>query len=355
MTKGEPDLSRRAMFRLGRGGSARASSLRETAAVGDLVRVSRPAMGSTFELRIPASTPAAVDLAYRALDLIDLLEAQLTVYSDDSEVSQVNARAHLEPVPVSAMLFDLLESACAISRDTQGAYDVTSGALSEAWGFVRGPKRVPEPEVLSQALARTGYEKLRLDPETRTVAFAVEGLRINLGSIGKGYALDRARLVLESHWWPTGALIHGGRSSALALGSPAGPGSRWRVALRNPFCPEHPLGEFRLRNRAIGTSGAAFQSFESGGKLHGHIIDPRSGAAILGPASVTVLAPTAAAADALSTAFYLLGPSFARDYLATRPALGAVFVLESTDPENPTILALGSAQNDFFPGEIPVD
>ena len=110
-------------------------------------------MGSFFEIRLGTKVPGAVDLASRALDLIDELEAQLTVYSDDSEVSRLNATAHLGPVEVEPGLFGLLERAVELSRQTAGAYDVTSGALSEAWGFVRGPKRVPDPETLADARA----------------------------------------------------------------------------------------------------------------------------------------------------------------------------------------------------------
>src|SRR5262249_3333320 len=147
-------------------------------------------------------------------------------------------------------LIGLLETAIALSRATDGAYDVTAGALSEAWGFVKGPRRVPDEAVLADARSRTGYHHLRLDPEAATVAFDREGVRINLGSIGKGYAIDRAVDLIRAHWWPTSALVHGGRSSLYALGSPpAQLGGRWEIALRDPFRPESPLGILRLRNR----------------------------------------------------------------------------------------------------------
>ena len=314
----------------------------------DLVRVHRPAMGSSFEVRLPAGTPGAVDLACRALDLIEELEAQLTVYRDDSEVSRLNASAHLGPVAVEAGLFGLLQEAVALSRETGGAYDVTAGALSEAWGFVKGPKRVPDPATLAGARARTGWQHLQLDPERRTVGFDREGIRINLGSIGKGYAIDRAVAVLRTHWWSTSGLVHGGRSSLYAMGSPPGQfGGRWEVTLRNPFQPEAPLGVFRLRNRALGTSGTSFQQFVVDGRIYGHILDPRTGEPALGPASVTVLAPSAAAADALSTAFYLLGPDSAADYVASHPELGAVFVEESPEDASPRVRVFGLGESDF--------
>jgi thiamine biosynthesis lipoprotein len=305
-------------------------------------------MGSFFEVRLGAKVPGAVELASRALDLVDRLEAQLTVYSDDSEVSRLNRTAHLGPVAVEAGLFALLDQACELSRSTGGAYDVTSGALSEAWGFVRGPKRVPTPEALAEARSRAGWRHLRLDREARTVAFDVEGLRINLGSIGKGYAIDRAAAVIRSHWCPTSALIHGGQSSLFALGSPLGRfAGRWEVSLRNPFVPESPLGVFRLRNRALGTSGGAFQRFEVDGRTYGHILDSRTGEPANGPASVTVLAPTSAEADALSTAMFLLGHEAARELVARRPEIGVVFVEGGDADRSCRVSAFGVDEGDF--------
>jgi thiamine biosynthesis lipoprotein len=307
-------------------------------------------MGSYFEVRLGANTPGAVGLAERALDLIDALEDQLTVYRDDSEVSRINANAYLGPVEVEPGLFGLIQRAVALCAETQGAYDLTSGALSAAWGFFRGPRRVPDPETLADALARTGSHHLALDPAQRTVAFDRPGIVINLGSIGKGYAIDRAVGLIRDYWWPTPALVHGGRSSLYALGSPPGRfGGRWEVALRNPFRPETPLGLLRLRNRGMGTSGASFQRFEAGGRVFGHILDPRTGEPADGPASVTVLAPTAAEADALSTAFYLLGPDPAAAYVESHSGVAALFVTEGPADGSPRVVAFGLVEDDYQP------
>ena len=314
----------------------------------DLLRASRPAMGSYFEVRLGARTPSGSDLAERALDLIETLEAQLTIYRDDSEVSRLNATAHMGPVAVEPGLFGLLERAQRLSKETGGAYDVTTGAISEAWGFFRGPKRVPDPDTLADARERTGYHHLSLDPANRTVAFDRPGVIINLGSIGKGYALDRVASLIRDHWWPTTALVHGGRSSLFALGSPPGGfGGHWQIALRNPFDPDVPLGVLHLRNRGMGTSGNSFQHFEADGHVYGHILDPRTGAPAPGPASVTVLAPTAAEADALSTAFYLLGPEAAAMHVARNPELSAIFVESGKADRSPRIRTFGLGPLDF--------
>lgn len=306
-------------------------------------------MGSFFEVRLPARLPGAAELASRALDRIDELEDQLTVYRDDSEVSRLNATAHLGPVEVESGLFQLLEMAVALGQATGGAYDVTAGALSLAWGFTRGPRRVPEPEILADARDRTGAHHLRLDPDRRTLAFDRPGIVINLGSIGKGYAIDRAVALIRESWLPTPAVVHGGQSSLYALGSPPRAfGGRWEVALRNPVDPDRPLGTFRIRNRGLGTSGAAFQKFEVGGRSYGHILDPRTGEpAASGPLSVTVLAPSAAEADALSTAFYLLGPEVTASALAGRADVGVAFVLDDPERGAPRVLALNLTEDDL--------
>ena len=317
---------------------------------GDLIRARRPAMGSYFDIRLGAGVPGAVDLADRALNVVDALESQLSIYRDDSEVSRLNAIAHERPVQVESGLFDLIRLAVEIGENTGGAYDVASGALSVAWGFIRGPKRIPDSETLREARNRTGWRHLSLDPETRSVRFDRPGVMLNFGGIGKGYAIDRAVGVIRNHWWPTSAMVHGGQSSLYAAGSPPGRfGDRWEVSLRNPFDPENPLGTIRLRNRGLGTSGASFQSFVVDGRVYGHILDPRTGEPGEGPASVTELAPTAAEADALSTAFYLLGYDATSEYLRRRTDVGVIFVEEDDTGQvrRPRIRTIGITEDDF--------
>ena len=306
-------------------------------------------MGTAFEVRIPASIPGSVELACQALDRIDVLESQLTVYREDSGVSRINRVAHLEPVFAEKGLFHLLETASRISHETGGKYDVTSGALSLAWGFTRGPKRVPTNEERLDALSRTGMSHLSLDATNQTVAFDCQGVGLNFGSIGKGYAIDEAARLVAEYPWPTSALIHGGNSSVFALGSPPGSlGGRWQVSLRNPFDPSRPLGEFALRNRGLGTSGAVFQQFQSGGKSYGHIIDSQTGfPPEEGPVSVSVLAPTAAEADALSTAFYLMGIEATSNFLTSRPEIAAIFVMNADNRRPPRIVLQNIDPADF--------
>jgi thiamine biosynthesis lipoprotein len=295
-----------------------------------LVRVARRAMATTFEVAIPCgSHPDPVAAATDALDLIDDLEDQMTVYREHSEVSRLNASAAGGPVVVEGKLFDLFASCAAWTRETEGAFDIATGALIKAWGFYRRQGRVPDPKERADAMAKTGMRHVLLSPEGRSVKYRVAGLEINLGAVGKGYALDRAAGLLRAKWGVASALLHGGGSSIYAIGHPPDGPRGWPVALRHPWDEGRSLGVVRLRDRGLGTSAATFQHFEYNGRKLGHLLDPRTGWPAEGTASASVAAPTAAEADAMSTALFVLGPDAADRLTRTRPQLAVVVLAES--------------------------
>lgn len=295
-----------------------------------LVRVSRRAMATRFEVALPYGTPNAVPAAEAALDLIDELEDQLTVYRDHSEVSRLNVTAAAAgPVVVEAGLFALLEACAGWTRETEGAFDIATGVLIKAWGFFQREGRVPSAKDRKAAMARTGMRHVILNPEQRSVKYRVPGLEINLGAVGKGYALDRAADLLRSNWGIRSALLHGGGSSVYAIGHPPGEARGWPVRLRHPSDEEASIGTVRLRDRGLGVSAATFQHFVYNGRKLGHLLDPRTGWPAEGTAAAAVTALTAAEADALSTAAFVLGAAGADALTRTRPHLGAVVL---TDP-----------------------
>jgi thiamine biosynthesis lipoprotein len=306
-----------------------------------VLRLSRRAMATTFEVLLPFGTANALAAGEAALDEIDRLEDQLTVYRSHSEVSRLNETAASQAVPVEENLFGLFQLAARISAETQGAFDVTAGPLIKAWGFFRRRGRVPSVPERMAVLQRVGMRHVSLDTEARTVRFARAGVEINLGSIGKGYALDRVANLLADRWQVQAALLHGGHSSVYALGSEPGSGQGWAVGIRHPWQPERRLGVVRLRDRALGTSAATFQHLEYDGRKLGHILDPRTGWPAEGVASVSVIAPTAAAADALATAFFVLGADRARAYCETHPDVGAV-LLPHGEGAYPMLLGLAA-------------
>ena len=283
-----------------------------------LVHVSRPAMACEFEICLPAAQMGAgTEIALEALDQVERLEEQMAVFRPESEISRINRLAALRPVEVEPRLFEVLELAMRLYRETQGAYDITSGPLWEVWGFARRAGAIPSDVQLAEARGRVGGHLIELDPQQKTVRFLRPGVQLNLGSIGKGYAVDCCAERLR-----TGGigefLIHGGQSSAAAAGR------KWTVGLRDPLHPARRLAELRLCDRALGTSGAQFQSFRHRGRRFGHILDPRTGWPAEGVLSATVLAPTATLADGLSTAFYVMGPETAGAYCQEHPELAAV-------------------------------
>jgi thiamine biosynthesis lipoprotein len=305
-------------------------------------------MACQFQIVLPATQPGAVEAASAALDRIDELEEQLTVYRDSSEVSRINLLGAATPVPVERRLFELFEVALRVTGETGGAFDMAAGALIKAWGFFRGPKRVPDPDELACVMERVGSRHVKLDARGRTISFGRTGVELNLGAIGKGYALDRAAELLECQRLVPSALLHGGQSSVVAIGSFDGracDSKGWLVAIGHPLRPGEPVATVRLKDRALGTAGATIQFFEAGGRRFGHILDPRTGWPAAGQTCVSVIAPTAALADALSTAFFILGPDGATEYCERHRDIGAVLVSPTDECGGVGVSLLGSARD----------
>jgi len=319
----------------------------EPVQLGDLplLRFSRRAMATTFELAVPFGIPLAQFAAMAALDEIDELESQLTVYRDDSEISLLNTHAHEQPQPVEAQLFSLLGNAQQLWHDTAGAFDIATGALIKAWGFYRRAGRVPTAREQAEAMMQTGFRYVHLDPSSQKVHLLRPGVEFNLGAIGKGYALERAADLLRGRFDIGSALLSGGGSSVVAIGAPPGQ-SGWCVALQHPTILGAHLGQLRLMDRAMGTSAATFQYFEYNGKKYGHLLDPRQGRPAQGVAHVTVVAPTATQADALSTAFFVLGPEGTRRYCEIHAEIGVVLL-----PDDPAseLMTFNLSQTEFIP------
>lgn len=288
-----------------------------------LLEVGRRAMACDFAILLNAGEQdEATEVALAALDLVELLEAQLTVYRETSEVSQLNRRASQGPVVVEHQLFQLLLQARDLFEWTEGAFDITTGPLTQVWGFARKHAMVPDPDAIEAAREKVGMHLLDFDNSAQTVRFLRDGVALNLGGIGKGYALDRSarRLARDGieHF-----LMHGGRSSMLARGERRGL-TGWKIGLRHPLRPDWHLGDILLRDRALGTSGAANQYFHFQGRRLGHVIDPRSGWPAEGLLSATVLAPTAAEADALATACYVMQPEEVERLCQRHPEYSAI-------------------------------
>src|SRR5262245_55384650 len=196
-------------------------------------------MATRFEIALHGDNPISLRAAgEEAFDEIERIEARLSLYRPTSEIAHVNARAAREPVRVSPASFRLLEHAARLSAESGGAFDITIGPLMKCWGFVQGTGQVPTPEALVEARAKTGMRLVELDADRFTVHFVREGVMLDLGAIGKGYAVGVAAETLREAG-VTSALIHGGTSSVYALGCPP-EADAWKVAIEEP--PDYGTG-----------------------------------------------------------------------------------------------------------------
>ena len=298
------------------------------------LHVNRKAMACRFEVTLPMSTQSGVSIASEALDEVEEIEKQLSIFKEESAVSLLNRSAALRGVPVDKPLFDLLSLCKRLHDETRGAFDITSGPLTRCWGFLKREGRLPSDSEIANAKSLVGCDKLVLNAAASTVQFKQPGVEINLGSIGKGYALD----VVSEHFKKANepALLSAGASSFLASGAERA----WLVGLRHPRAKQKRLASVRLRECAMSTSGSEEQFFETGGRRFGHIIDSRSGWPADKVSSVTVVADSAARSDALATAFFVGGRELAQRYCEKHRDVLAIML--EADTQKPVLIGNNS-------------
>lgn len=311
---------------------------------GDTLRLTTRAMACDFSVIMNPSSRNHVMDASAVLDLIHDLESQLTVYRDESEVSSINRLAAQREVKVENRLFELLNQAKRLNNETDGCFDLTTGTLIALWRRCRENRTIPEENEIAECLQHVGMHHVLLSDDRATVRFGNQGTEINLGAIGKGYALDRAG-ELTSELGIDAWLLHGGHSSVKAQGDHNQTGG-WPVGIGNPLFTKQRLGTLLLRNQAMSTSGSNIQYFRHGGKRYGHILNPKTGWPADGTLSVTVLAPSAAVADALSTAFFVGGRELAQEYCSSHTEIGAILIPfpKGDRRVKPTLLGVDSDQ-----------
>jgi thiamine biosynthesis lipoprotein len=328
--------------------AARTPSPQQTSS--PLLSLQRRAMACEFEVQLPAGRhDGAAGHALAALDLVEALEDQLSIYRPHTEVMRINRAAAARPVEVERRLFALFQMAAELHADTGGAFDITSGPLSKVWGFSQREGRMPTDDEVAAALERIGMSHVALDATKRTVEFRRPGLSLHLNCIGKGYALDRMGELLDS----AGVgdyLLHGGQSSVVARG--IGPGmsaAGWSIGVPHPLAPGERLGEVALVNEALGTSGSGTQFFEHEGRRYGHLLDPRTGRPVDGLYSATAIARTGAEADALSTAFYVMGVDATAAFCAEHPDVAAILVGDGGENGEVRVSTFGLAADRWRP------
>jgi len=318
----------------------------------ETVRLETRAMACRWAVVLNPGPPRNMMVATDALDCVHIVEQILTVYRDNSDVALVNRTAGTAPAPVSEELFGFLQTCQMYQEQTAGAFDPSAGTLIQLWRTARAAHQVPDAEQVAAALANSGFEHVTLDAEARTVFFQRPGLLLDFGSIGKGWAVDRAAAHVTQEQ-VADFLIHGGQSSILAAGDHNGHRG-WPVGIKNPLFTDRRYATILLRDQAMSTSGSNVQYFRYGGRRYGHLLDPRTGWPADEMLSVTVVAPTATQAEALSTAFYVMGLDKARRYCHDHPEVGAILIPppSSTRKLAPVVCNIPSDQL-FFDVETP--
>ena len=229
------------------------------------------------------------------------IDTDMSTYKPDSEISRVNAHAAQGPIKISKELFGLLETALDYSRITEGAFDITYASVGFMYDF-RARHR-PTEQQIDAALPAVNYRHVLLDRATGTVRFSQPGVRIDLGGIAKGYAVDRGIEILQKRGIRHALVSAGGDSRIIGdrFGKP------WIVGIRHPDHKEQVIARLPLVDTAISTSGDYERYFDENGVRYHHIIDPRTGHSASAVRSATVLAPTATRTDGLSKTAFVLG------------------------------------------------
>lgn len=229
------------------------------------------------------------------------IDASMSTYKPESEVSRVNATAAQAPVRISAELFELLETAVEYSRLTEGAFDITYASVGFMYDF-RSHQKPTEAEI-ANALPAVNYRHLELDRTARTVHFARPGVRIDLGGIAKGHAVDRGAMILKGMKIEHASVTAGGDTRIIGDRR----GSPWVVGIRHPDDKAKVIARIPLEDTSISTSGDYERYFDEKGVRYHHIIDPASGHSASKVRSATILASTATRTDGLSKTAFVLG------------------------------------------------
>ncbi len=295
-------------------------------------------MGTVFEIAAyDRSSQHGSDAIQKALEEVVRIDALLSNFKPESALSQLNRSAHFRRQKVPPDLYRVIEGSLQFSRLTEGKFDISVAPLVDLWKAALSGDSLPSVEQRNRVRSCVGYEKIELIPPDQ-VTFHSPCLHLDLGSIGKGYAVDRAAEVLRS-WGIHDALINAGGSTLLAMGAPPGK-SAWLLHLRDPSGKLDP--QVMLKDESVSTSEQTTPSL-LGKDSAGHIIDPDTGMPLRTDLAVSVIAKTGTASDALSTSLLLVGPETGKMLASHFDNISAVWI----SPQAKTEIISGGPQIQF--------
>ena len=299
-----------------------------------LLKQTRMIMGTFAEVSLYSNDDKTAGKAIEgALDEMERMDRIMSNYKSDSELSKVNKKAAKSPVPCNAELLDVIERSQYYSELSGGAFDITVSPIVALWGFFREKGHVPPDKEIEKVLPAVSYKNIVINKSNDTKKPATIFLKntqtqIDLGAIGKGYAVDKALEIIKKCGIDNGCINLGG--NIYVLGTPPGKNA-WKIGVQHPRNRDEILGYLELKNEATATSGDYERFFEFNGKRYSHIINPQTGRPVSGTIATTIVAPTGTEVDALSTSVFVLGHEKGMELIKKIPNADAMIAYEEKD------------------------
>jgi|TARA_R100001460_G_scaffold36245_4_gene69584 thiamine biosynthesis lipoprotein len=283
-------------------------------------------MGSRFEITVIAkNSTEANNYIDMAVGEISRIEKLISSWDPASQTSEINRNAGIKPVKVDEELFTLIGRSVEISKLTDGAFDISFASMDKIWKFDGSMTEMPSEEAIKQSVEKVGYQNIILDPENFTVFLKLEGMKIGFGAIGKGYAADKAKILLMERGVDAGIINASGDMNSWG-NQPDG--EFWKVAITNPMDKNKAFALLPLNENAVVTSGNYEKYVTFNETRYTHIIDPRTGYPATGIISATVFAPKAEIADALATSIFVMGREVGIDFINQLPKIECIIIDE---------------------------
>lgn len=282
-------------------------------------------MGNRFEISVVSDNE---NWAYEKIDLaiseIQRIEKLLTTFSNESVTYKINENAGIQPVQVPKEVFDLIYRCQMLSKMTQGAFDISYGSIDKRfWNFDLNMKELPNNEEAKKAVELINYQNIILNPNDSSVFLKLKGMRIGFGGIGKGYAAERAKIILKENGVTSGIVNAAGDLTTWGYQEN---GEAWTIGIADPNKKEALFSTFKITNTSVATSGNYEKFVLIGGKKYSHTIDPKTGYPITGIKSVTIIAENAEIADALATPVTVMGIEVGLDFINQLPNIGCIII-----------------------------
>jgi len=285
-------------------------------------------MGSPFKMVFYAPSDSVANIAAAASwNRIEQLNETLSDYRDGSEINNLSAQSGSGKwISVSDDLFNILAVSLDVAKKTNGAFDVTIGPVVQMWRHATRKGIFPRQGEIDSTLARTGYQKMKLDFDKKRVLLTQKGMRLDIGGLGKGFAAEEAIKVLKGFGVKSAMMDAGGK---IVLTNPPPGENGWKITISNG---SDSLKTIELANVALATSGPTYRYFEYRGIRYSHIVDPRTGIGLLFHVRTTAICPDGTIADALATAFSISGIEDGKKYLSMFPGT-KVWMVEKKDDQ----------------------